>query len=200
MKPCGIISPVFHNQLRHSAVCLQRCSESLEHVYHIFSHHITDSPGLYWGIETDKLTGRETALLFVPIATDWYYNGCHIRFVLFVCCCFFFGLCLSRWQYCNFNVYPQKHKQWMKLLLNYATFYKTSNRVVILIININLHRSHWLLSVSVLEVTFSDWAMSQRPLVLKQNKIWSPNLGQKSERVLNRSWFSGSESEFLSIW
>lgn len=59
----------------------------------------------------------------------------------------------------------------MKLLLNYATFYKTSNRVVILIININLHRSHWLLSVSVLEVTFSDWAMSQRPLVLKQNKI-----------------------------
>lgn len=76
------------NQLRQSAVCLQRCSESLEHVYHIFSHHITDLPSLYWGIETDKLTGRETALLFVPIATDWYYNGCHIRFVLFVCCCF----------------------------------------------------------------------------------------------------------------
>lgn len=40
----------------------------------------------------------------VPIATEQYCRGCHIRFVLFCCCLF-------RWQYCDFNVYPQKHKK-----------------------------------------------------------------------------------------
>lgn len=51
----------------------------------------------------------------------------------------------------------------MKRLLNYATFYTTSNRAVsiIIIIMINLLGSHWFLSVSVLEVKLCDWSASQ---------------------------------------
>lgn len=55
----------------------------------------------------------------------------------------------------------QKNNELNELLLNYATFYKTSNRaviiIIIIIIDINLHRSNWLFVMSVLEVKVSDW-------------------------------------------
>lgn len=88
--------------------------------------------------------------------------------------------------------------------MNYATFYTTSNRIIIIIIiiSINLLGSHWLLSVSVLEVKVSDWLRVKDHRFLKQTEAGGPNLGrslvcfwvprgQKYEPVLNRSWFSG---------
>lgn len=85
----------------------------------------------------------------------------------------------------------------MKRLLIYATFYTTSNRVVIIMDNIiNLLGSHWLLGLSVLEVKSSDWWTSRdrwRFFFFKENK-----LGCFFGSILNRLWCSGSE--FSSVW
>lgn len=95
-------------------------------------------------------------------------------FVLFLFVSFFFPFL--------FNVYPddsivilmftlrQTNNELNELLLNYATFYKVSHRavitIIIIIIDINLHRSNWLFIMSVLEVKVSDWVTSRTPLVL----------------------------------
>lgn len=57
------------------------------------------------------------------LATDEYYRGCHIEFVLFVC----------SWQYCDFNVYPGNTNRERK---DDCTFYTTSSHAVIVMTSV----------------------------------------------------------------
>lgn len=79
--------------------------------------------------------------------------------------CIFLMLC--KWQYCDFNVHPPTL---MKLLFH-CSFYDTSI-IVILIIEVNLHRPHWSFIAPVVGVNV--WLFDEhQTLAVKQNtQIW----------------------------
>lgn len=100
-------------------------------------------------------------------------------------------------------MFTLRKKWWKKWLLNYATFYTMSNTVIIIIVIviITLLGSHWLLSVSVLELKLSDWFMSpDRWCFNKSGFFWELFFFFLFCFFNNSCLFSGSEGKFGNRW
>lgn len=119
VKPCGVTKPSFPPTQTLIMFVLQPLTV----------------PCLVWSSGVCLITDADEQQTVVS-------NSCHIRFVLsFICC-------LSRWQYCVTNVYPQTINGFLYIKKENTHKRNCSNDDYRSLSFIN--RSHWLLYVSVL--------------------------------------------------